>query len=76
MGLVPEIDRYTAEGHKYRLSISLGAATDEKRRQLVPVAARNRRMKWYGLRPATAASRSTERSPSICPCTSSPRAWL
>lgn len=40
VGLVPEIDRFTAEGHRFRLSISLGAATDEKRRELVPVAAR------------------------------------
>lgn len=40
VGLVPEIDRFTAEGHKYRLSISLGAATDAKRARLVPVAAR------------------------------------
>jgi 23S rRNA (adenine2503-C2)-methyltransferase len=40
VGLVPEIDRYTNEGHKFRLSISLGAATDEKRARLVPVAAR------------------------------------
>ena len=40
VGLVPEIDRYTAEGHRFRLSISLGAATDEKRRELVPVASR------------------------------------
>jgi 23S rRNA (adenine2503-C2)-methyltransferase len=40
VGLVPEIDRYTAEGHKFRLSISLGAATDAKRARLVPVAAR------------------------------------
>jgi 23S rRNA (adenine2503-C2)-methyltransferase len=40
VGLVPEIDRFTAEGHKYRLSISLGAATDEKRARLVPIAAR------------------------------------
>ncbi len=40
VGLVPEIDRYTAERHRYRLSISLGAATDEKRARLVPVAAR------------------------------------
>ena len=28
VGIVPEIDRYTREGHKYRLSISLGAAID------------------------------------------------
>jgi 23S rRNA (adenine2503-C2)-methyltransferase len=40
VGLVPEIDRFTAEGHKYRLAISLGAATDAKRAKLVPVAAR------------------------------------
>lgn len=40
VGLVPEIDRYTIEGHKYRLSISLGAATDAQRVRLVPVAAR------------------------------------
>jgi 23S rRNA (adenine2503-C2)-methyltransferase len=40
VGLVPEIDRYTLEGHRFRLSISLGAATDEKRRVLVPIAAR------------------------------------
>jgi 23S rRNA (adenine2503-C2)-methyltransferase len=40
VGLVPEIDRYTIEGHRYRLSISLGAATDAKRRELVPIAAR------------------------------------
>jgi 23S rRNA (adenine2503-C2)-methyltransferase len=40
VGLVPEIERYTAEGHRFRLSISLGAATDEKRRALVPVASR------------------------------------
>ncbi len=40
VGLVPEIDRYTREGHRFRLSISLGAATDAKRRELVPIAAR------------------------------------
>jgi 23S rRNA (adenine2503-C2)-methyltransferase len=40
VGLVPEIDRFTDEGHKFRLSISLGAATDAKRARLVPVAAR------------------------------------
>jgi 23S rRNA (adenine2503-C2)-methyltransferase len=40
VGIVPSIDAYTTEGHKYRLSISLGAATDEKRARLVPVAAR------------------------------------
>ena len=40
VGIVPEIDRYTEEGHRYRLSISLGAATDEKRARLVPIASR------------------------------------
>jgi 23S rRNA (adenine2503-C2)-methyltransferase len=40
VGLVPEIERYTHEGHKFRLAISLGAATDAKRARLVPVAAR------------------------------------
>jgi 23S rRNA (adenine2503-C2)-methyltransferase len=40
VGLVPEIDRYTVERHKYRLAISLGAATDEKRARLLPVASR------------------------------------
>jgi 23S rRNA (adenine2503-C2)-methyltransferase len=40
VGLVPEIDRYTNENRRFRLSISLGAASDEKRAQLVPVAAR------------------------------------
>jgi 23S rRNA (adenine2503-C2)-methyltransferase len=40
VGLVPEIDRYTREGRKFRLTISLGAATDVKRAELVPVAGR------------------------------------
>jgi 23S rRNA (adenine2503-C2)-methyltransferase len=40
VGLAPEIDRYTAEHRRFRLAISLGAATDAKRAQLVPVAAR------------------------------------
>ncbi len=40
VGIVPEIDRYTAEGHPFRLAISLGAATDAKRARLVPVASR------------------------------------
>jgi 23S rRNA (adenine2503-C2)-methyltransferase len=40
VGVVPEIDRYTDEGHKYRLSISLGAATDAQRARLVPIASR------------------------------------
>jgi 23S rRNA (adenine2503-C2)-methyltransferase len=40
VGLVAEIDRFTDENRKFRLAISLGAATDAKRAQLVPVAAR------------------------------------
>ena len=37
---VEEIERFTSMKLPFRLSISLGAATDEKRRRLVPVAAR------------------------------------
>jgi 23S rRNA (adenine2503-C2)-methyltransferase len=40
VGLVPEIERFTDLDLPFRLSISLGAATDEKRARLVPVAAR------------------------------------
>lgn len=40
VGLVPEIDRFTAERRRFRLSISLGAPTDAQRAKLVPVAAR------------------------------------
>ncbi len=40
VGLVPEMDRFTSENRHFRLSVSLGAATDEKRRMLMPVAAR------------------------------------
>jgi 23S rRNA (adenine2503-C2)-methyltransferase len=40
VGLVPEIDLYTKEDRRFRLAISLGAATDEKRARLVPLAAR------------------------------------
>ncbi len=40
VGLVPEIDRFTAERRKFRLCISLGAATDAKRARLVPLASR------------------------------------
>ena len=40
VGLIPEIDRFTAEQRRFRLAISLGAATDTKRAQLVPLAAR------------------------------------
>jgi 23S rRNA (adenine2503-C2)-methyltransferase len=40
VGLVPEIDRFTSEHRRFRLAISLGAATDVKRARLVPLAAR------------------------------------
>jgi 23S rRNA (adenine2503-C2)-methyltransferase len=40
VGLVKEIDRFTDEGRRFRLAISLGAATDAKRAWLVPLAGR------------------------------------
>ncbi len=40
VGLVPEIERFTTEGRRFRLSISLGAATDAARARLLPVASR------------------------------------
>lgn len=40
VGLVQEIERFTDLNLPFRLSISLGAATDAKRTKLVPVAAR------------------------------------
>jgi 23S rRNA (adenine2503-C2)-methyltransferase len=36
-GIVPMIRRYTAEGHKFRLCVSLNAAIPWKRRALMPV---------------------------------------
>lgn len=39
VGLVPEIDRFTRERRRFRLSVSIGAATDEKRRMVMPIAA-------------------------------------
>jgi 23S rRNA (adenine2503-C2)-methyltransferase len=36
-GIVPMIRRYTGEGHKFRLCVSLNAAIPEKRRALMPV---------------------------------------
>ena len=38
VGLLPAIERYTAEGHVFRLILSLTSAIDEKRRSLVPLA--------------------------------------
>jgi 23S rRNA (adenine2503-C2)-methyltransferase len=40
VGLVPEIENFTDLNLPFRLSISIGAASDEKRAKLVPVAAR------------------------------------
>jgi 23S rRNA (adenine2503-C2)-methyltransferase len=40
VGLLPQIERYTAEGHPYRLILSLTSAFSEKRETLVPVTAR------------------------------------
>jgi 23S rRNA (adenine2503-C2)-methyltransferase len=40
VGLVPQIEKFTSEDRHFRLSISLGAATDEKRALLMPLAAR------------------------------------
>jgi 23S rRNA (adenine2503-C2)-methyltransferase len=37
VGLVPEIRRYTAEGHRYRLVISMTSAISERRKRLLPV---------------------------------------
>jgi len=36
-GLVPKIERFTKEGHKFRLAISLNATTDEVRNQIMPI---------------------------------------
>lgn len=36
-GVIPAIRRFTAEGHKFRLAVSLNAATAEKRAALMPV---------------------------------------
>ncbi len=40
VGLVPEIRRYTREGHPYRLIVSLTSAVPERRAALLPVAGR------------------------------------
>jgi 23S rRNA (adenine2503-C2)-methyltransferase len=42
VGLVPAMRRYTREGHKYRLVVSLHSAVPERRRTLLPVAGRHR----------------------------------
>lgn len=40
VGLVPQIRRYTDEGHPYRLMLSLTSAFSEKREALIPLTAR------------------------------------
>ena len=40
VGLVPQIRRYAAEGHKFRLVVSLTSAVQERRAELLPVAGR------------------------------------
>jgi len=40
VGLLPQIERYTDEGHPYRLILSLTSAFSEKRAQLVPLTRR------------------------------------
>lgn len=37
VGIVPAIRRFTAEGHSYRLVVSLNASDPEQRRELMPV---------------------------------------
>ncbi len=51
VGLVPQIERYTDEGHPYRLMLSLTSAFSEKRQRLVPLTAR------YGVPELAAALR-------------------
>ena len=40
VGLVPRIRRYTAEGHRYKLIVSLTSAIEDKRAKLLPVASK------------------------------------
>jgi 23S rRNA (adenine2503-C2)-methyltransferase len=40
VGLLPQLERYTAEGHPYRLILSLSSAFQDKRARLLPVAGR------------------------------------
>ena len=63
-GVVPMIRRYTAEGHKFRLCVSLNAAIPEKRAALMPIErgqpARRARGRGAGARRGGAAgSRSS-----------------
>ncbi len=51
VGLVPRIRRYTAEGHRYKLIVSLTSAIADKREKLLPVASK------YSLREVAEALR-------------------
>ena len=51
VGLLPQIERYTEEGHPYRLILSLSSAFSHKRETLVPITAR------YGVPELVAAMR-------------------
>ena len=42
VGILPMIERYTAEGHPFRLILSLTSAFDDKRTRLMPVGRRYR----------------------------------
>jgi 23S rRNA (adenine2503-C2)-methyltransferase len=55
-GIVPAIRRFTAEGHKYRLAISLTSAIEAKRLRLMPIE------KKYPLEDLLAAAREHEAS--------------
>ncbi len=39
VGLVPQIRRFTQEGHRFRLFVSLNSAIEQRRKQLCPTAA-------------------------------------
>jgi len=56
VGVLPAIERYTGEGHPYRLILSLTSAFQAKRRTLVPLAAR-----WDVAALAAAVRRHAER---------------
>lgn len=56
VGLVPQIRRYTEEGHLFRLIVSLTSAVPERRQRLLPVAGR------FAIEELAAAVREHDRS--------------
>ena len=56
VGLLPQIERYTEEGHPYRLMLSLSSAFDERRARLMPIT------RAYGVAELAAAMRRHSRS--------------